>query len=137
MRGKQMRAHRAAWELFNGEIPEGMFVCHHCDNRVCVNPSHLFLGTHSDNMLDCTSKKRSIHYLHPERLSRGESHSAIMREKAARGMKKPNAKLTPEQISEIRRLHATGIAGTSIAKLYKTAKSTIYHIIKGDRRANG
>lgn len=56
--GKMIRAHRAAYQEFVGEIPEGIFVCHHCDQPLCINPSHLFLGTPSDNMRDMTNKDR-------------------------------------------------------------------------------
>lgn len=56
--GKCERSHRVSWEISNGPIPEKMHVLHHCDVTLCVNPSHLFIGTHQDNMIDKTAKKR-------------------------------------------------------------------------------
>lgn len=62
-------AHRVAWEREHGPIPDGMLVCHSCDNPPCVNPSHLFLGTHRDNTNDKIAKGRQ---------ARGETHRAAV-----------------------------------------------------------
>ena len=55
------RVHRAIWRLENGPIPQGLFVCHRCDNPLCCNPAHLFLGTHLENVTDCVAKRRHSH----------------------------------------------------------------------------
>jgi len=100
--GSPRQAHRVAWELTYGEIPDDLFVCHHCDNKLCVNPDHLFLGTQLDNMRDMRSKGRA----------------AVLE-------RHPMARLTWVQIDRIRQDHRTqsviaadyGVSQTLIGKI--------------------
>lgn len=59
IKGRTLKVSRVSYEFHIGPIPPGMEVCHRCDTPACINPSHLFLGTHSDNMSDCTRKGRN------------------------------------------------------------------------------
>jgi hypothetical protein len=71
--GKTCRAHRAAWEQANGSVQTGLFVLHRCDNPLCVNPDHLFLGTQAANMADMARKGRDQGKLTPDQVRRVRS----------------------------------------------------------------
>lgn len=98
-------AHRIAWELTNGAIPDGVEVCHRCDNPPCCRPSHLFLGTHKENMTDRDQKGRSAHQSTPE-----QWHEAMKGTQA--GSLHSQHKLTEEQVLEICRRYEAGTTST-------------------------
>lgn len=115
------RAHRYSWVLQNGPIEGGLFVLHRCDNPPCVNPRHLFLGTHQDNSDDKMAKGRGGHpsgdLTPPETRARGERHG--------------RARITSADAAEIRGLYRDGATPTSLSKRYGLGRSTINHILKG------
>jgi hypothetical protein len=101
--GKVWKAPRLSYTLTCGEIPDGLYVCHHCDNPICVNPSHLFLGTPKENMEDCARK--------------GRIHGSC------------SSKISPDQIKEIReRRFYGGETHSEISKDYSVTAVTINDI---------
>jgi len=122
LKGKQVRAPRAAYTIAFGEIPDGMFVCHKCDNPSCVNPLHLFLGKTEENMADMTAKGRQMkgdsHYsrTNPEKLARGKNHS------------RPTAKITEIQVLQIRSLKRS-MTNLAIAKMFGLSQAAVSMIV--------
>ena len=98
---------RLPWMMFVGPIPDGLFVCHKCDNPPCVNPDHLFLGTNLDNMRDCREKGRTL-----------------------TGEKNTNAKLTEREVRAIRTLFSEGKKYSEIAAIFGFHRITVLGVVK-------
>lgn len=107
-RGRSMIASRVMWSFFNGEIPEGMCICHRCDRPQCCNPDHLFLGTPADNSQDRIEKGRPI----------------------------TNRRYTDEQIQEMRRLRDEGYTLGQISRRYGISFSYLSGVLNGKHRAH-
>ena len=100
-----------SYEKYIGPIPEGLSVCHSCDNPPCINPKHRFLDTHAGNMKDMMEKGRH--------------------KPAFKGERNPSAKLTDTQREEIRKLWATGkYKQKEIGEMYGVVQATIWAILK-------
>jgi hypothetical protein len=115
--GRMIGAHRAAWLVTHGEIPEGQEVCHRCDNPPCCNPAHLFLGSHAENVQDSFSKGRGAANLPRDN----------------RGAKNGRARLTEASVNEIRARYGSVTArqlatelGVSIYTVRAVAQNRIW-----------
>lgn len=105
-------AHRVAWIIYKGEIPPGLHVCHKCDNRICVNPDHLFIGTPGDNIQDMMRKGRNV---------------------APRGTRSAHAKINEEIVRKIR---SEGGTLRQKAAKYGVCPQQVHRILKGERWAH-
>lgn len=108
LNGKNKLAHRCSYQFYKGTFSEKLFVLHTCDNRICVNPDHLFLGSQADNITDCVNKKRN-----------------------AFGEKCGRSKLTKDQVLSIRNLLKTEMSHGKIASLFGVKRATISQINRG------
>ena len=116
--GKRWLTHRLSWVVHFGEIPDNLCVCHKCDNPACVRPTHLFLGTQTDNLKDMDNKGR-----------RGTNSAVIQ------GEQNGNVKLTDNQVSEVRRLYIAGKCNyIELAEKFDVHRTTISRIIRNKNR---
>lgn len=154
-------AHRMAWMVSHGPVPNHQYVLHRCDNTLCCNPAHLFLGTRTENNHDRDRKGRaralsgdqSFSRQHPERLSRGDSHYArtspeklargdrsgarLHPELVKRGEQNGQAKLTASQVVEIRQRRASGCETlAALGREFNVHTSTIGLIVRRKKWAH-
>lgn len=136
--GRRHPSHRLAWEFTFGPIPEGMSVCHRCDNPPCCNPAHLFLGTNLDNIADRHNKGRDASglrngkYTRPAATPRGTRHGRHTKpQSTARGERHGFAKLSENDVRRILDAYARGIERKVIAQEFGVGYQAIWDITKG------
>lgn len=112
-----LKAHRVAWAIENGPLPDDRLILHACDFPPCVRAAHLFAGSAGDNARDMVSKGRGFYQVHPERCPRGENA--------------PGAKLTAAEVAQIRRLCALGWGQSKLAAEFGVSQAAIWMILAG------
>ena len=124
-RGKTWKVHRASYSIFCGEIPDGLHVCHHCDNPSCVNPAHLFLGHAKTNMLDMVRKGRGKNCITSQQGHFKAGH-------APRGERASSAKLARRAAEEILAKAAGGALTKDLMEEYGLARYAIQALLRGE-----
>lgn len=120
LHGDVIWAHRYAYEAEVGPIPAGLFVCHRCDNRACVNPAHLFLGTNDENMADMRAKGRSA--------TGDRNGSWTSPARRPRGARNGAARIDERDTVAIRHLRSSGVRQLDVAGRFGISQSTVSRI---------
>jgi hypothetical protein len=111
---RQWLAHRLAWFLTHGAIPEDKLVCHTCDTRACVRPEHLYVGSYADNNRDTRTRGRH-----------GSGHTSLS------GERNGHAKLSAAAVSQIRSRRCAGESAVALARQHGVTRNTIYDVCSG------
>lgn len=132
VRNKNLFAHRVSYALAYGEVPDHMYVCHHCDNPSCVRPGHLFLGTPSDNIKDASEKGRMRGKVKPSQGFQPGAHhwTHTNPSRIPRGSNRAGAKLSEAIIDDIRK-DVQHMSQAKVACKYNVSQSTISRACSG------